>query len=111
MRGEPPHDSRQQRRGFSLLELLAVVTIIGVLAALVLPRIATSTDNAKQAGATQYRADLNAALENYFFETNRLPKDLETLYTSGYYSEPIPVNPVTNLPFQLDATTGRVRVD
>ena len=97
--------------GLTLLELLAVVTIIGVLAALVMPRITTSTSAAKQSGATQFRADLNAALERYMFDTNAPPADLDTLYTTGYYSEPIPLNPVTKLPFELDDATGRVKVD
>lgn len=102
-------DVKRRREGFSLLELLAVVTIIGVIAALTIPRISSSTDTAKEKCSTQYRADLNASLEKYYFDTNTFPADLNTLYTTGYYSEPIPLDPVTNQPFQLDASTGRVK--
>lgn len=100
-----------RKYGFSLLELLAVVTIIGIIAAITIPRLSSSTDVAKEKCSLQYRADLNAALEKHYFDTNTLPPDLDTLYTSGYYSEPIPLDPTTNLPFQLDVTTGRVKID
>ncbi len=102
---------RSRARGFSLLELLAVITILGVIAAIVVPRIVASTVAAKQAGAAQYRADLNDALEKYYFDTGLTPPDLETLHTLGYYSEPIPLNPVTNQPFVLDPATGHVKID
>jgi len=100
---------KKPSNGFSLLELLAVITILGIIAAVVMPRITASTTAAKQAGALQFRSDLNDALEKYFFDTNTFPPDLQTLYTDGYYSEPIPLNPVTNQPFQLDTATGRVK--
>ena len=38
----------RNRKGFSLLELLAVVTILGVIAAVVLPRITTSKRGAQE---------------------------------------------------------------
>ncbi len=103
--------SKSRKRGFSLLELLAVITIIGALAAIIIPRLSGSTDAAKQAGAAQYRSDLNDALETYYFENGSFPPDLETLHTSGYYSEPIPLNPVTNQPFELNPANGRVKID
>lgn len=99
-----------RKNGFSLLELLAVVTIMGVIAAVTIARIASSTDTAKQKCSLQYRADLNAALERHYFETSSFPMDLDTLYTAGYYSEPIPLDPVTNLPFELDVANGRVAI-
>ena len=37
----------RKRRGFSLLELLAVVTILGIIAAVVIPRISVSAGAAK----------------------------------------------------------------
>jgi general secretion pathway protein G len=103
--------SRPRASGFSLLELLAVVTILGVIAAIVIPRISVSADAAKQAGTLQYRSDLNDSLERYYFETGGFPPDLETLKTQGYYPEAIPLNPVTNQPFQLNSATGRVKID
>ncbi len=36
-----------KRNGFSLMELLAVVTILGIIAAIIVPRVAVSSDTAK----------------------------------------------------------------
>jgi len=103
---------RQCRKyGFTLLELLAVVTIIGVIAAITIPRISSSTHSAKEECSNQYRADLNAALERHHFDTDSFPPDLDALHTTGYYAEPIPLDPLTNLPFQFDVATGRVKID
>ena len=98
-----------RKSGFSLLELLAVITIMGILAVIVIPRIGNSTDQAKQNGALQYRRDLNSALERYYFDRGSFPNDLDELHTEGYYDVPIPLNPVTNQPFELDPATGRVK--
>ena len=100
-----------KRSGLSLLELLAVITILGIIATITIPRISTATNEAKESGATFYRHELNDALERYYFDTNSLPVDLDTLHSTGYYPDPIPLNPVTNEPFELDADTGRVRVN
>ena len=99
----------KKRRGFSLLELLAVVTIMGIIAAVVVPRLTQSTTTAKINGELQYRGDLNNAIERYYFDTGAYPADLDVLHTDGYYPTPIPLNPVTNLPFTIDATTNRVK--
>jgi len=100
---------RSPRLGFSLLELLAVVTIMGIIAAVVVPRLTQSTTTAKTNGELQYRGDLNNALERYYFDTGAYPADLDTLHTDGYYPTAIPNNPVTNLPFELDTATNRVK--
>jgi len=98
-----------KNRGFSLLELLAVVTIMGIIAAVVVPRMTASTTTAKVNGELQYRSDLNNALERYYFDIGSYPADLDTLYTDGYYPTAIPNNPVTNVPFEIDPATNRVK--
>lgn len=58
--GEP-----QVRRGFSLIEIMVVVVVLGVLAAIVLPRFAGVT---RQAEASALQADLGAvrsAIQNH----------------------------------------------
>ncbi|HJN12539.1 MAG TPA: type II secretion system protein [Pirellulaceae bacterium] len=110
MASTPSVYQRPNRRGFSLLELLAVVTIMGIIAAIVVPRLTYSTTTAKQNGELQYRGDLNNAIEKYYFDRSAFPPDLDTLYTDGYYPAPIPNNPVTNVPFVLDPATNRVKI-
>ncbi len=52
-----------KRKGFSLMELLAVVTILGIIAAIVVPRVSVSAATAKQKVHEHNRATINSAVE------------------------------------------------
>ena len=55
-----------KRRGFSLLELLAVVTILGIIAVVVVPRISISSTTAKQKADAQNKSEINSAVERWY---------------------------------------------
>ena len=99
---------RSERRGFSLLELLAVVTILGIIAVVVIPRISSSSTTAKENACFQNKAEVNAAVERYFFTNGSLPADLDALNTATYFPDTIPSCPVSNTAYTLNATTKRV---
>lgn len=68
-----------RRRGFTLLELLLVLVILGVLAALVVPKFA---NRGQQARETAAKSDINAitiALETYEVDNGGFPEDLNAL--------------------------------
>jgi general secretion pathway protein G len=98
----------QSSAGFTLLELLAVITIIGILAATVMSRISTQAFDAKKKCCLQYKADLNSAIERFHFEQDGYPSQLSELQGT-YYPESIPNCPVTNLPYEIDSVTNRVQ--
>ena len=98
----------KRAKGFSLLEMIAVVMILGILAVLVIARLGQSTAQAKQSVSDQYRADINAALERYNFDHGVFPSSLNDLHPD-YYPDTLPVDPVTNQPYQLDTTINRVK--
>ena len=103
--------SSKKRRGFSLLELLAVVTILGIIAVVVIPRITMSATTARQNADLQNRAEINSAVERWFFTNGTWPaNDLSDIGAdANYFPEGIPTNPVTPAtPYTLDATTHRV---
>ena len=97
-----------KRSGFSLLELLAVVTILGIIALVVIPRISASSTTAKENSCFQNKSEVNSAVERYFFTNGSLPADLNALNTATYFPDGIPSCPVSNTAYTLNATTKRV---
>ncbi|MEO0530082.1 MAG: prepilin-type N-terminal cleavage/methylation domain-containing protein [Planctomycetota bacterium] len=98
--------------GFSLLELLAVVSILGLLAAVVVPRVANSTDKAKEKVDAHNRGVINASVERYYLEKGEWPAlDLSDIGSDpNYFPEGVPTNPTNGLAYTLNATTYRVVV-
>ena len=65
--------------GFTLVEIMLVVIIIGVLAAMVIPRFAGRTEQAKVARATADLATVALALDLYEFDLGTYPETLDEL--------------------------------
>jgi general secretion pathway protein G len=68
-----PQRLARLRRGFTLIELMVVLVIIGVLAALIVPNVLDRTDDAR---ATAAKADINnlvQALKLYKLDNQRYP--------------------------------------
>src|ERR1700694_5348169 len=61
------------RRGFTLLEVVVVVVILGILAALVVPKIISRPDEARVIAAKQDIASLMQALKLYRLDNQRYP--------------------------------------
>jgi prepilin-type N-terminal cleavage/methylation domain-containing protein len=101
---------RQSRRGFSLLELLAVVTILGIIAVVVIPRISVSSATAKTNANNQNRAEINSAVERWYFSTGTWPaNDLSDIGAdTNYFPAGMPTNPVDGSAYSLNAATHRV---
>lgn len=101
---------RRSRGGFSLLELLAVVTILGIIAVIVIPRISISSATAKQAADRQNKAEINSAVERWYWEKGAYPaNDLSDISKDlNYFPQGLPVSPVTGSAYALDPTTKRV---
>ena len=55
----------RQRSGFTVLELLVVISIIGVLAAFAVPRFLSSVERSKAAEAFNYLATVHSSMERY----------------------------------------------
>jgi len=64
---------RHLRLGFTLLEIMVVVVILGVLAALVVPKIISRPDEARAVAARQDVASLMQALKLYRLDNQRYP--------------------------------------
>jgi len=91
--------------GFTLVEMLLVVTIIGILAALVIPRI---VGRSEQARLTAAQADINGgiktALDAFEVDNGFYPKSLQDLLQQpsnaknwhGPYLDKLPIDPWNN---------------
>ena len=98
--------------GFTLLEVMVVVVILGILAALVVPKIISRPDEARVIAAKQDVASLMQALKLYRLDNQRYPtteQGLQALVASpaaapiapnwkaGGYLERLPKDPWGNL--------------
>jgi general secretion pathway protein G len=102
--------NQARRNAFSLLELLAVVTILGIIAAIIIPRVTISSDTAKQRVRDHHKATINAAVERYYIDNNAWPaNNLSDIGADvDYFPDGIPTNPVDGTAYSLNATTHRV---
>lgn len=98
------------RSGFSLLELLAVVTILAIIAVVVIPRISASSAAAKQKVDAQNKADINLAVERWYFENGAWPADnlSDIGADKAYFPSGMPTNPTSGGTYTLDSATHRV---
>jgi len=60
-------------RGFTLIELMVVIVILGILAGLIVPRIMSRPEEARQAKARMQIESLETALKLYKLDTGSYP--------------------------------------
>ena len=97
--------ARQKERGFTFFEILVVVTIIGLLAALVAPRLWKKISGGKQVAAKAQIELFGTALDAFRLDTGRYPTSEEGLkalrekpsaaenWQGPYLPKEIPVDP------------------
>ena len=71
-------------KGFTFIEIMLVVVIIGILAAVVLPRLTGRTEQARETAALQQIENLGVALESFYLDNKRYPTTSEGLNALVY---------------------------
>lgn len=82
------------RKGFTLIELIIVLSIIGLLVGLGLPQYKTASIKAREAVLKENLFILRKLLDQYAMDKGKYPASLQTLVQEGYLRM-IPVDPMT----------------
>jgi general secretion pathway protein G len=71
--------NRNRRRGFTLVEIMVVVVILGILAATIIPQFVSTTQDAKIGAAKSDIAQLRNAIDRFNINMDRYPSTEEGL--------------------------------
>lgn len=74
---------RKGKQGFTLIEIMLVVVIIGILVGVAVPRFAKRGEQARVAAARQGIAGIGVALDLYEVDNGTYPSSLQNLITKG----------------------------
>ena len=89
-KGPPRHEG-----GFTLIELVIVMTIISLLAAIAVPMYVQSVRNAREAVLKEDLRTLRSAIDSYTVDKQKAPQSLDDLVQAGYLKS-MPVDPFTH---------------
>ena len=95
-----------KRKAFTLIEILIVVILLGILAALIVPQLTESTVDARINAQSSDIHTLQAMVRLYWVKTGSFPQNLGELVPD--YVELLPNDPITHNPYAYNSNTGVV---
>ena len=90
-----PTRSGNERRGFTLIEILIVVSIIGILISIAVPIYQKAILRTKESVLRNNLFTMRTVLDEYTYDKQKAPQTLQDLVTEGYLRE-VPIDPMTS---------------
>lgn len=84
----------RQQSGFTLIELIVVVTIIGILAAVAVSNVKWAQTKAREAALRHDLFEFRKSLDDYYADKQKYPESLQALQQEHYLRN-IPKDPIT----------------
>jgi general secretion pathway protein G len=85
---------RKQDAGFTMVELLIVISIMLILMLIAVPKYTTAIKNAREAVLREDLHIMRAAIDSYTMDKQKAPQSLDDLVQEGYLKT-IPEDPIT----------------
>lgn len=101
----------QKKKGFTLVEIMIVVVIIGLLAAMAIPAFQQVREQSRQKTVVNNLRQVAAAGQQYILEEGVTQVDYATLTTLGYFSPIAPVAEETYTDITITQDGGTLTID
>jgi len=88
--------ARQRERGYTLIEIIIVFTMIGILVGLALPEYKNAVRKGKEAALKEDLFQFRKLIDQYFSDKGRYPASLQALVDESYLRK-IPADPITTM--------------
>jgi len=92
--GERPAELENRARGFTLMEIVIVMTVISILLAVAIPIYMTHVRRAKEVVLKTNLDEMRRAIDKYTVDKEKAPSSLADLVSAGYLRK-IPDDPLT----------------